>query len=356
MKISFKSIPAVLLIAAMFSLMLYVALGVPMIIGFVVSVLLAFVPTPNGVALMGLQKEIWRNDIVGSLFKDNEFATKAVNADAFVKQGSIVHIPVAGNPANVVKNRNVFPATVTERADNELVYSLNTYTSDPRRIARIDQYEYSYDKRQSVLGEDIKKIQQDACDGLLFTWLPDVAQTILTTGALAATDNIDATATGNRRAFDKSQFSLVRKMWAKANVKGEGNVALTPAHYYQFLNSLSDAERTDVGRILNLQDGIIGRYLNINIMIRSSVGRYRGADGAYVKVDEKDVAFVANAADRAASLFWTSDSVERALGDVEIFDNPGQAQYYGDVFSLLIRMGGRIRRPVGVIAAVEANA
>jgi hypothetical protein len=46
--------------------------------------------------------------------------------------------------------------------------------------------------------------------------------------------------------------------------------------------------------------------------------------------------------------------VERAFGEVKMFDNPGRAEYYGDVFSMILRLGGRIRRVNGVYAVVEA--
>ena len=81
-------------------------------------------------------------------------ATHAVNADPFVLAGAVVHIPVAGNPAVVTKNLNVFPATAVSRADSELTYAIDTYYAAPRRIPKLDTYELSYDKRMSVVGED----------------------------------------------------------------------------------------------------------------------------------------------------------------------------------------------------------
>lgn len=355
MKINFKSIPQILLIAAMFSVMLNIAMDVPVWAGFAMSVLFAFFPMPKNVSFMALQKEIWRDDIVQNLFRDNQFAQYAVNADPFVLAGAVVHIPVAGAATGVKKNLAVFPATATERADSELTYPLDTFYALPRRIPQIDKYELSYNKRMSVVGEDVKKLSQVACDGLLFNWGPLVAQTILTTGALSGTDLIDSTATGNRRQFNKAEFKTVAKAWAKADMVGDKYVLMTAAHYYQFIESLSEQERTDVGRIMDMKTGVVGQYMGIKILMRSSVLRYRGADGAYVKVDENADAFAPNAADRAASLFWTDASVERALGEVDVFDNPGQALYYGDIFSAMVRMGGRIRRTAGVIAAVEGN-
>jgi hypothetical protein len=64
---------------------------------------------------MAITKEIWMQAIVEGLFADNTFLSKAFNADEFVNQGRTVHIPNAGAPSNVVKNRNTFPATVNSR-------------------------------------------------------------------------------------------------------------------------------------------------------------------------------------------------------------------------------------------------
>ena len=353
MKISFKSIPAIVLISLVLAMALQVTMDVPLVVGFAASAALSLIPQPKGVGFMALQKEIWRNDIVKNLFRDNQFANKAVNADNFVLAGAVVHIPVAGTPTDVKKNLTVFPQVAVERSDSELTYPLDTFYALPRRIAQIDKYELSYDKLMSVVGEDIAKLSQVACDSLLVNWAPVVANTILTSGAVQTADLIDATATGKRGAFTKAEYKTVLKKWAKADMVGERYALLTPAHYYQFIESLSEPEKTDVGRVMNMKDGIVGQYMGINIMMRSSVLRYRGADGAYVVVDENAAGFAANAIDRAASLFWTTASVERALGEVDVFDNPGQALYYGDIFSAMIRMGGRIRRTAGVVAVVE---
>lgn len=353
MKIAFKSIPAVLLMAIMFAVLLTMFTGVPVWVGFGTSVLISFIPMPKGVSFMGLQKEIWRNDIVGNLFKNNEFSQHAVNADAFVLGGTVVHIPVAGTASSVKKNLASFPQVATERADSELTYPLDTLYALPRRIAQIDKYELSYDKRMSVVGEDVRNLVEKANNSLLYRWGPLVAQTILTTGAASGADLIDTTATGTRKIFDKAELKRVAKMFNRGDLPGKPIALLTAAHYHQFFESLSEGEKTNMGRVANVAKGIVGEYMGITIMMRSSVLRYRGANGSYVKVDEGDDSFAANAADRAASLVWTADSVERALGDVEVFDNQQQALYYGDIFSALLRIGGRIRRTVGVVAIVE---
>jgi hypothetical protein len=61
------------------------------------------------------------------------------------------------------------------------------------------------------------------------------------------------------------------------------------------------------------------------------------------------------ATDNAAVICWQKQSLERALGDVKFFEDLGNPTYYGDIYSALIRLGGRIRRNdgKGVLAIVQ---
>ena len=82
---------------------------------------------------MAIQKEIWTKYIQENLFKDNEFLNYAFNADQYVLEGKVVHIPNAGSTANVVKNRTTLPATVIQRADVDITYSIDEFTTDVLR-------------------------------------------------------------------------------------------------------------------------------------------------------------------------------------------------------------------------------
>jgi hypothetical protein len=124
------------------------------------------------VAFMALQKEIWEKDIIENLFKDNEFANRAFNADQYVLQGKVVHIPVAGTSAVIKKNLTSFPQTAVNRTDSEITYAIDNYYALPRQIQDMEKYELSYDKRQSIVGEDQKQLIQTAMEGLMYRWAP----------------------------------------------------------------------------------------------------------------------------------------------------------------------------------------
>lgn len=310
-----------------------------------------------GYAFMAVTVEVWENDILENLFKNNDFAKRAYSADQYVLSGKVVHIPRAGTPSTVTKNLDTFPATAVKRTDDDVTYAIDTFYSTPRHIENIEKYELSYDKRQSAMGEDQAALTETAMDGLLYNWAPLVANTVLTTGGDRA-----ATASGatdNRKKITKDELQSIKLLMDKNKIPSQGRVALlTAEHYNDFFNSLSEGEKTNFNNVANLKEGIVGRYLGFDIIMRPTVLRYRGADGAYVKVDEYATGFAASdkTEDRSASLVYHDKSVERALGGVEMFDDPRNPLYYGDVYSFQLRMGGRIRRTAGVYAIVEALA
>lgn len=320
---------------------------------FAVLVLISFIPSPKGVAFMALQKEIWKNDIIEGLFKDNQFALRAVNADSFVLQGKVVHIPVAGTPAVTKKNLTSFPQTAVNRADSEITYAIDTYYSLPRQIQDIEKYELSYDKRQSVVGQDRLQLTQDVMDGLLINWAPAAAQVIETKGSDSAADLL-AGASGTRKLFTKDAFKEIAKKFANANLIGRKTALLTANHYYQFFESLSDSEKNLAMNIADVANGVLARYMGFDIMMRSSVLVYRKVASVWTAQDTQAAGFTPGTGDSAASFFWVDSAVERAVGETQVFDDSANPLYYGDVFSAYQRMGGRIRRAIGVVGVVEA--
>ena len=58
---------------------------------------------------MAIQKEIWMAAIVEGLFASNSFLSKAFNADEYVNNGKIVHIPNAVQHPEPRKTEPNFP-------------------------------------------------------------------------------------------------------------------------------------------------------------------------------------------------------------------------------------------------------
>ncbi|MBV6442748.1 MAG: hypothetical protein EPGJADBJ_04472 [Saprospiraceae bacterium] len=297
---------------------------------------------------MAVNKEMWRPDIIESLFKSNAWLSRSFNADEYVVGGRIVHIPQAGAPSNVERNRVNLPAPIVKRNDTDILYSLDEYTSDPRLIPDIDKKELSYDKRQSVIREDTGKMMEVAGDNMLYNWAKNVPSgfKVVTTGGNAAATAPGAT--GNRKIITQADVRKAQTTLNLQNVPKEGRVLILPSNMLDQL--MSDVEVQKLFQmVINVKEGSLGRVWGFDIYERSSV--LIETNGGTVKLPEAASA----TDDNECALFYYENHVERALGDVEIFDNPNQAAYYGDLISFLLRLGGRNRREdnkgVGLICA-----
>lgn len=307
---------------------------------------------------MALQKEVWKQDIIANLFKNNQFAQRCVNADNYVLGGKVVHLPVAGKATKSKKNLITFPQVATNRADTELTYVLDKYYQLPKTIENLEQAELSYDKRQSVAGEMESQLIEDSMEGLLLAWNPtQVAgsnSVLLTAGDDTSADTISGAAGVSRKTFTKQAFKDAAKYFSIAKLGNAPKVALLNSiHYYEFLESLSEGEKTAVGKVADMSTGIVGSYMGFDIYMRSSVGIYRQVNGLLVPQDFNADDYVAGDTDANGSLFYADQAVERALGEINMFDDTANPLYYGDILSMDLRAGGRIRRPEGVISVVD---
>ena len=298
---------------------------------------------------MAVQKEIWMNTIVEGLFAQNSFLSKAFNADEFVQQGKTVHIPNAGNPSNVVKNRTTFPATVTARTDVDLTFDMDEYTTDPIKITNADKAELSYPKRNSVLKQDKAALAKAVAEDFIYKWSPADTYTIETTGAAVAAHT--PSGVGNRKAFTKADVKSAMVAFNKQDVPQENRYMLVDADMYaQLLDSMTDKDSLAFFSQADVANGILGKLYSFNIMMRSRAALY--------DVNDAPKLWSAAAAgdDNAAALAWHENSVCRALGQAEMFDDTSNPLYYADIYSFLVRAGGRPMRSdvAGLLAIVQA--
>lgn len=325
----------------------------PYVIILALLVFAMFTPKVKGVYSCGIQMEIWERDIIGNLFKNNDFLLQAFNADQYVLSGKVVHIPQAGGLQNVVKNRNSLPAAVTQRTDIDVTYALDEYTSDPFLISNAETVELSYDKRMSLLSETMQAIRQTVADTILINWAPtDPAQMVRTTGGVnqKISPPYLPGVTVSKYALSVQDIINVQTVMDAQDTPDEERYALLDAHMYnQILSELSQTQYRDFASGQDLGRGIIGEMYGFKFYKRSSVLVYDN------NPSPKAYGAAAASNDNAAALFWQKNSLERALGEVKIFEQLGNPTYYGDVYSVLLRMGGRIRRVdgKGVVALVQ---
>jgi hypothetical protein len=303
----------------------------------------------TGMAFMAIDAEVWSRVLVENLFKDNQFLNAAFNADEYVLNGAVVHIPNAGSKPTVVKNRSSFPGTAVRRTDTDTTYALDTYTTDPTHITKREQEAIAYDKVTNILSEHIATLSEVISDAMLEKWSATAAGNIVrTTGANVAAHA--ASATGNRKKLLKDDIKALQTAMNKANVLKTDRYLLLDSEMYGQLQDDADLIKRDTGAELDMKNGIVMRLYGFQLFERSTALRYDNA-GTPVPI-AYDAAGAA--AHNAAGLAWQKNCVERALGTTTIFQDPNNPLYYGDVYSALVTMGGRIRRSAGVFSLVQA--
>ena len=286
---------------------------------------------------MAIQREIWARTIVEGLFADNSFASKSVDDSEHVNEGKRVHIPNAGAPPDVKKNRPTVPASASKCTDVDVDYELDEFTTDPIVIPHAETVELSYNKRNSVIKQSKNKLIDDAAQSLLYSWAPGMEQCISTSGAAepAYTDK----ATGNRKAVTKKDIRKLMTQFDRDNIPEAGRYLLLDATMYaQLLDSMTETESIGFFNAADVKKGVIGELYGFKVMKRSQVLRYK-SNGTLSEFDKEGTA-----TDNAAALAWHEDSVSRALGEVEVFDKTRDPLYYGDLYSFLVRCGGAKRR------------
>ncbi len=305
---------------------------------------------------MGIQREIWQDHIEGNLFKNNEILLQSTDASQFVLQGKVVHIPQAGATPTITKNVSSLPVTVVQRTDTDITYALDQYTSAPILITNADSMELSYNKRESVLGEHESSLRESVAESILNSWAPTattVNNILRTSGASTAT-HLTST-TGNRGKLTVADLKRASTVLDKQNVPMEGRVALISADLLgQLTDDMSATQYRDFSAAYDAKNGKLGRLFGFDIYMRSSTVVYDNTTTPVVKA----TGAAAAADDNDSVVCWQVNFVEKAVGEIRFFEKVGDPQYYGDIYSLLVRIGSRKRRSdeKGVVAIVQSAA
>jgi len=358
--LGFNLFVAVLFTVFGFGVFTATSMAVAIAVSLIIGIAMGFAPRIKSAFFMAVQKEIWENDIEEQIFKDNSFVRLSFRADDFVN-GIAVHIPQSGGSGNVSTNRTSLPATVRKRTDTDVIYIIDEYTTDPVLISNADTVELSYDKRNSVLGEDKNKLSQTVAEEMLYNWLNDFTtgtavpipstSIIRTTGApIPATA---AGATGTRNSASITDLQAASTFLRKQNRWFEGQMnALMPSSMQAQMfpaDSLTTATYMQSATPEERLKGFLMKAQGFGIMQRSTV----------VIVSEAGVIQPPGAATAAgdceAILLWYTLAVETAYGGTKMFEQMGAPEYYGDLYSFLVRMGGRARRAdfAGMVLLVQ---
>lgn len=312
---------------------------------------------------MAVTPEIWTDYIIQNLFKNNEFLLKSVDESQYVVGGVVVHIPNAGAPSAVKRNRTELPATVTRRQDIDVTYPLDELTTDPRFIPNADVAELSYDKMQSCMMDDMSNIQQVAADTMIYNWRPKYF--------IKCSATKDAKylvhGTGVRTGLAIEDFVKAKTIFNKWNMPKEGRyVILSSEMYKQICDAIMAASNDNLSAVYDSATGQLRKFEGFEIIERSTVLEasnsslsavsntqyYKWSGGTDLTLTPEKQAEIEGGGSASNTsclygLFWQQNAVARALGDTKMYEKQGDPTMYGDIYSFLQRLGGRARRADG---------
>jgi len=190
-------------------------------------------------------------------------------------------------------------------------------------------------------------------DWFFYYWAPSASASIIRTTGDSVTAHLGS---GNRKKVAVADVKKAQLYLNKQGVAKEGRYAILDADMYdQFTDALTVTQYRDFSASYNQAEGIVGKLFGFTFLeSRATVLTYDNTGTPVVKAPDASSA----STDNAGGLFWQKDAVIRALGTKEFFENEKDATYYGDIYSALLRAGGRKKRNdgKGVIALVQTAA
>ena len=307
---------------------------------------------------MALIKEIWVQDVQEALNRNADFLPYSVDHSAYIAFGT-VHVPQSGSNPTVVKNPATFPLAISERTDTDRTYSLNQFALEPTLISNLDELQISYDKRQSVLGQQITTLTQRIGDEVAISWSATGAANIVSTTGSAVATSLAPGATGTRKAVTLADIASLANKLDKDNVPRQNRKLLMSTDMFWELFQISDVIRASYNGFQNqpnvLQNGIVAMLYGFEIMMRPVVSVY-----ANTVTTPKAFGAATATTDNLACIAFHSTTVARALGSMTpLYDSGsngnGKPEYLGSIFNMEVMLGSAILRAdmKGVAALVQ---
>jgi hypothetical protein len=307
---------------------------------------------------MALIKEIWVSDVQEALNRNADFLPYSVDHSAYIAFGT-VHVPQSGSNPTVVKNPATFPLSINERTDTDRTYSLNQFALEPILITNLDELQISYDKRQSVLGQQISTLTQRIGDEVAISWTATGAANIVSTTGSAVATSLAPGATGTRKAVTLADIASLANKLDKDNVPRQNRKLLMSTDMFWELFQISDVIRASYNGFQNqpnvLANGIVAMLYGFEIMMRPVVSVF-----ANTVTTPKAFGAATATTDNLACIAFHSTTVARALGSMTpLYDSGsngnGKPEYLGSIFNMEVMLGSAVLRAdmKGVAALVQ---
>lgn len=318
MKLSLKALTINVVLAFLASLFIAPALGasVPLVATAIVatSTVAQYVAPElfKGIAMEGLQTEVWIAGIKENPIPDDSFVHQSVDLSQYVEHNKL-HLAEAGVEPPV--HEDFFatansPLPVADIADiaNEVV--LHTYSTEQTRHRQLQEIELAYDKRSSVIQRHRVSLAKNIGKRAAYAWSPKKDDAWNKVCNLSSSDSvIDA-------IIDIKAFLEGKDIYDGINI------CLNADHF---------------ARIRKEDKRIYKDIMNENQMYGIKVFQYNQTP-LYTKTGEKKpFGATKDTDDKQSSFVWVTDEVFRCFGDVEMYATLRDSGLQADTISFAQR-------------------
>lgn len=318
MRLSLKALTINVVLAFLASLFIAPALGasVPVVATAIVatSTVAQYVAPElfKGIAMEGLQTEVWIAGIKENPIPDNSFVHQSVDLSQYVEHNKL-HLAEAGVEPPVHEDffataNNPLPVADIADIANEVV--LHTYSTEQTRHRQLQEIELAYDKRSSVIQRHRVSLAKNIGKRAAYAWSPKKDDAWNKVCNLSSSDSvIDA-------IIDIKAFLEGKDIYDGINI------CLNADHF---------------ARIRKEDKRIYKDIMNENQMYGIKVFRYNQTP-LYTKTGEKKpFGATKDTDDKQSSFVWVTDEVFRCFGDVEMYATLRDSGLQADTISFAQR-------------------
>ena len=318
MKLSLKALCINVVLAFLASLFIAPALGasVPLVATTIVatSTVAQYIAPElfKGIAMEGLQTEVWIAGIKENPIPNNSFVYQSVDLSQYVEHNKL-HLAEAGVEPTVHEDyfataNNPLPVANIEDIANEVV--LHTYSTEQTRHNELQEIELSYDKRSSVIQRHRTSLAKNIGKRAAWAWAPQKNNEWNKVLNLSANDSIlDA-------IIDLKSFLESKDIYDGINI------CLNSDHF---------------ARIRKEDKKLYKDILNEEQMYGIKVFQYNQTPLYTKNGEKKPFGATKDTEDKKSSFVWVTDEVFRCFGDVKMYPTLRDSGLQGDTISFAQR-------------------
>ena len=301
--------------------------------------------------VIGINNVEFSQMIEGTLRDDQAFNTlpRALRMEYSTPDMEAIVIPQAGTDAEIVKNNNEYPATISQREDTPHIYTLDVLEVKPRLIQYKEQAALTYNKAESILREMIGGLGlRSAREVYANLYHKTTGMFVETTGA-DIVGHAPGVTTGEYKSFTFKDLQTAVLALRRQGVSGPLELIADSAMVMQLLQDIQKGGNYNFTRegasfVLPALPGITVHEV-INLLYTDASRNLREVTNT-----------TGSTTDKAVALLVSKPLTSYVLDSWNTFVEPVKADYYGALYSASTRFGSKYRRldKKGVMPIIQA--